>query len=137
MITRAILLGGIDVTTEDITTSDRFPEGEWVHVAVIHARGVATIYWDGVRKATGPVPTPPPVLRTRNYVGNVGLEALPSQNKDDNAWPMAFEGEMRNVNLAWYAAPAITIDQIRAGPNSGNFELRSKLYDGLFVPMAE
>ena len=42
-----------------------------VHVAVVHAPdGTATIYWDGVAKATGNVPLPEPVPRSGLYIGH-------------------------------------------------------------------
>ena len=128
---------GATASAGTITTAGPFPEDKWVHVAMIHSGGVATIYWDGLPKATGPIPMPPPVLRTQNYIGKSPLvKGVRSKQKDDDSWPRAFGGEMRD--LAWYTAPAITIDQIRANPNASNrLELWPVLSAGRFIPMAQ
>jgi fibronectin-binding autotransporter adhesin len=68
-----------------ITTTDVFPTNTWVHVTATIAPGSATIYWNGVVKATGSIGTVPNVTRTNQYIGrsNWGGDAFFKGQMDD------------------------------------------------------
>ncbi|EOD30668.1 hypothetical protein EMIHUDRAFT_123123, partial [Emiliania huxleyi CCMP1516] len=66
-----------------------FPRNEWVHVALVHEPdGTATIYWDGVAKASGYVPLPLAVERSGLYIGRSHWGTEPNGGR--------FEGTMRD-----------------------------------------
>ena len=56
----------IEEDTATVRSDESFPVHEWVHVAIIHADDVATMYWNGVSVATGPAPVPREVVRTNS-----------------------------------------------------------------------
>jgi hypothetical protein len=85
-----------------ITTSDTFPLHRWVHIAVIHVGGVATIYWDNVIKSSGLIPQPSQAMRHNNYIG------MSNWAVDQ---PIAAGTQMHD--LTWYNSASITIEQIR------------------------
>eukprot|EP01047_Picozoa_sp_COSAG01_P016454 COSAG01_NODE_843_length_13172_cov_84.009791_8_plen_863_part_00 len=87
-----------------VQTTDKFPLHQWVHVAVIHTNSIATIYWDGVVKARGPVHMPPQATRDAKKIG--------MSNQQGSDQPIAPGTQMHD--LAWYNTADITIEQIRS-----------------------
>ncbi len=58
-----------------IGTSDVFPQGKWVYVAVtIDGQGNAAIYWNGTEEASGFVAVPPILSRAHMYLGRSNWE---------------------------------------------------------------
>jgi hypothetical protein len=81
-------------------TSQLFPQGTWVHVAVtVDDQGQAVMYWNGVEMTTGSVAVPPVLTRAHMYLGR--------SNWPDDA-PLA--GAMHDVAI-W--SEARTADQIK------------------------
>ena len=77
-----------------------FPMDQWVHVALVHdTDGTASIFWNGVCKASGPVWLPPPVHREKYYVGRSHWGHDPY-----------FKGEISDVHVFNYA---LDRDEIR------------------------
>ena len=89
----------VEEDTGTIRSDENFPLHEWVHVAIIHADDVATMYWNGVSVATGPAPVPREVVRT-NYVG---MGTWPSHR------PLLPGSRMQS--LSWYNK-AVTISDL-------------------------
>ena len=57
-------------------------------------------------------------MRTRNHVGKPHLDAVgPSKNKDDDAWPKPFKGEMRQgyTHYRWVFSRASTVAELGVG----------------------
>jgi hypothetical protein len=52
-----------------VTSGSVLPLNQWVHLACTFSNGIGTIYMNGVLVGSGPQNTPPPVIRTNNYMG--------------------------------------------------------------------
>jgi hypothetical protein len=92
-------------TAYAITTSDVFPQGQWVHVAAtIDSQGNAAIYWDGKQVAAGSTGVPPVIARTNQYLAR-------SEYPSDSA----FSGALTEFEI-W--SDARTPDQIQSDMTS-------------------
>ncbi|MTJ48840.1 LamG-like jellyroll fold domain-containing protein [Dolichospermum sp. UHCC 0259] len=81
-------------TAKFITTSEVFPDKQWVHVTAVNdGKGKAEIYWNGELKASGTEQNAPlNVLRTNQFIGK--------SNWDQDALFKGQIGEVRIWNVA-------------------------------------
>jgi len=74
-------------TAPNISTSEDFPTGQWVHVAatIDGSSGSVKIYWNGVLKGSGTTSVPPLISRTNQFIGksNWAVDAYFGGRMDD------------------------------------------------------
>ena len=95
----------VKLFTQRVTTAEEFPSSQWVHVAVVQQENTATIYWDGVQKASGSVQSPKTRSRTRQYIGK--------SNSPGDAY---FDGKMDDVVIFHRALSQTEIQTLMDNP---------------------
>lgn len=114
-----------------LSTSEVFPENQWVHVAaVIDATGNASIYWDGQLKASGNVAPVLNVNRTNRYIGrsNWSGDAYFDGKIDDvRIWNRArTQAEIQaNLSRQLTGTESGLVDYYNFNTNSGNSAIDS------------
>jgi hypothetical protein len=89
-----------DIVRNAITTSDVFPQSQWVHVAaVLDSNGNGAIYWDGQLVASGNL----------DYANSYGARANDYLGRSNAQSDSAFTGALTEVKI-WSAAH--TVDQV-------------------------
>jgi hypothetical protein len=93
-----------------ITTTEVFPQGQWVHVAAtVDDQGNGALYWDGQLVASGMLAVPPVVARANQYVAR-------SEYPSDSA----LSGALDEVKIWSGARTAAEIQQDMSAIPSGS-----------------
>ena len=98
-----------------ICTTKPFPRNDWTHVILLHAGGVATLYWNGHLQANGTVAQPVQHHRERFNIGS--NEGVDSVHLDST-----FVGTM--LDLKWYNFK-VDVNQMLTGKNLPNPTLQA------------
>jgi len=102
-------------SSNSITTTDVFPQKQWVYVAAIaDGAGNGYIYWNGVLKASGPVLVPNTLARTNQYIGK--------SNWSGDAY---FNGMLDEVRIYSRSLSQTEIQEHKNGTFNNNTDLKA------------